>query len=318
MKTSWLPASLREGLRCAYSNQPIIPRTLLRNQIPLSSPSRPFTTTSQLRDSIAAPEINFPDEEGRGGTGEQGSPKFYARLVPYSPSYFTAQPSYTDNLLRLQSLLRKYSKLPVVQPGEAPRVAWRSLMEYRDQTGEAVRSSKYHKIVETLHRLNHIHPSVMPPDVKEAINIYKRDINPHENLAKPIPIDQFGRALGVGRRKSSVARAYLVEGTGEVLINGKTLAEAFGRHHDRESAIWALKATDRIDKYNLWALVSGGGTTGQAEALTLAVGKALLSHEPALKPALRRAGCVTRDPRRVERKKPGHVKARKMPAWVKR
>ncbi|KAA8572876.1 hypothetical protein EYC84_003441 [Monilinia fructicola] len=49
----------------------------------------------------------------------------------------------------------------------------------------------------------------MPPDVKEAINKYKRDINPHENLAKPIPIDQFGRALGVGRRKSSTARAYL-------------------------------------------------------------------------------------------------------------
>ncbi|CCD51479.1 hypothetical protein BofuT4_P017850.1 [Botrytis cinerea T4] len=318
MKTSWLPASLREGLRCASSTQSAISRSLLRNRIPLSSPSKSFTTTTQLRDSIAAPEITFPDEGGRGENGSEEPPKFFARLVPYSPSYFTAQPSYTDNLLQLQNLLLKHSKLPVVQPGEAPRVAWRSLMEYRDQTGEGVRSSKYHKIVETLHRLNHIHPSVMPPDVKEAIDRYKRDVNPHENVAKPIPIDKYGRALGVGRRKSSTARAYLVEGTGEVLINGKTLADAFGRHHDRESAIWALKATDRIDKYNLWALVSGGGTTGQAEALTLAVGKALLSHEPALKPALRRAGCVTRDPRKVERKKPGHVKARKMPAWVKR
>lgn len=288
MKTSWLPASLREGLRCACSNQPTIPRSLFRNRIPQSTYSKPFTTTSHLRDGIAAPAINFPKEEGRGEGGEQQAPLFYARLVPNSPSYFTAQPSYTDNLLQLQNLLLKYAQLPTVQPGEAPRVAWRSLLDYRDQTGETVRSSRYHKIVETLHRLNHIHPSVMPPDVKEAINKYKRDINPHENLAKPIPIDQFGRALGVGRRKSSTARAYLVEGTGEVLINGKTLAEAFSRHHDRESAIWALKATDRIDKYNLWALVSGGGTTGQAEALTLAVGKALLSHEPALKPALRR------------------------------
>jgi len=191
-------------------------------------------------------------------------------------------------------------------------------MDYRNISGETVKAAKYHKIIEILHRLNHIHPSVMPAEVQRALNNYKRDVNPHENVAKPIPIDQFGRALGVGRRKSSTARAWLVEGTGEVLINGKTLAEAFGRVHDRESAIWALKATDRIDKYNLWALVSGGGTTGQAEALTLAVGKALLSHEPALKPALRRAGCVTRDPRRVERKKPGHLKARKMPTWVKR
>ncbi|QSZ34846.1 hypothetical protein DSL72_007705 [Monilinia vaccinii-corymbosi] len=314
MKTSWLPTSLREGLR----HQPAIPRSLLRNRIPQSTSSKSFTSTSHLRDSIAAPAINFPTEEGRGEGGYQQAPTFYARLVPHSPSYFTAQPEYTDNLLQLQKLQLKYAKLPTVQPGEAPRVAWRSLMQYRSETGETVRSSKYHKIIETLHQLNHIHPSVMPLDVKEAINRYKRDIDPFENRAKPIPIDQYGRALGVGKRKSSTARAYLVEGTGEVFINGKTLAEAFARHHDRESAIWALKATDRIDKYNLWALVDGGGTTGQAEALTLAVGKALLSHEPALKPALRRAGCVTRDPRRVERKKPGHVKARKMPAWVKR
>ena len=80
-------------------------------------------------------------------------------------------------------------------------------------------------------------------------------------------------------------RSLVVEG---IKQGGKTLAEAFGRIHDRESAIWALKATDRMDKYNVWALVSGGGTTGQAEALTLAVGKALLAHEPGLKPALRR------------------------------
>ena len=128
----------------------------------------------------------------------------------------------------------------------------------------------------------------MPSDVKNALNIFKKDINPYQNIPKQIPIDGLGRAIGAGRRKSSTAQAWVVEGTGEVLVNGKTLVEAFGRIHDRESAIWALKATDRIDKYNVWALVKGGGTTGQAEALTLAVGKALIAHEPALKPALRR------------------------------
>ncbi|GAM90793.1 hypothetical protein ANO11243_088380 [Dothideomycetidae sp. 11243] len=128
----------------------------------------------------------------------------------------------------------------------------------------------------------------------------------------------WGRARAVGRRKTSSAVVWLVEGEGDVRVNGKKLTDAFGRLHDRESAIWALKATDRIDKYNIWATVSGGGTTGQAEALTLGVAKALLVHEPALKPALRRAGCVTRDPRKVERKKAGKLKARKMPAWVKR
>ena len=128
----------------------------------------------------------------------------------------------------------------------------------------------------------------------------------------------------------------LVEGDGQVLVNGRKLLEVFPRVHDRESALWALKVTERMDKYNVFALVQGGGTTGQAESVTLALAKALLVHEPALKPVLRRgeswplfsvlnleansfaAGCVTSDARRVERKKPGRLKARKKPAWVKR
>lgn len=282
-KVALLPINLREGLRCACSPRPIISRPTLRR--PVLNTSQ-FSTSTRLRAGIAAPEIKF---KGQGGEGTEGQEEvFYARLVPESPSYFTAQPTFIDDLLALENLLRRYSVLPTVKPGEAPRVAWRSIREYRNEVGESVKTSKYHKIVEILHRLNHIHPSVMPAAVTAALNEYKRDINPYQNVTKAPYVDKGGRALGAGRRKAASARAYLVEGTGEVLVNGKSLAEAFGRIHDRESVIWALKATDRIDKYNVWALVEGGGTTGQAEALTLAVGKALLGHEPALKPALRR------------------------------
>lgn len=241
-----------------------------------------------------------------------------ARLVPASPSYFTAQPGFTDDLLTLEGLCRRYETLPVVPPGQAPRVTWKKLMQYRMQVGENVRAAKYHKIVQLLRRLNQIHPSLMPADVREAIEMYKRPFDPSNNRPKPKKIDKYGRSTGTGRRKASSARVWLVEGEGEVLINGKSLVATFPRVHDRESAVWALKATQRLDKYNVWAIVNGGGTTGQAEALTLGVARALLVHEPMLKPALRRAGCVTRDPRRVERKKPGKLKARKMPAWVKR
>lgn len=153
---------------------------------------------------------------------------------------------------------------------------------------EPVKATRYGRIVEVLQRLNYIHPSLMPEEVSEALKRFMRDVQPFLNVPKPVLVDEYGRARGVGRRKSSHAVAFLVEGEGEVLINGKTLTQAFGRIHDRESAIWALKATDRIDKYNVWAVVKGGGTTGQAEALTLAVSKALMVHEPALKPALRR------------------------------
>jgi len=181
----------------------------------------------------------------------------------------------------------------------------------------------------------------MPDEVRETMGYYKRDINPFANRPTPEIVDEFGRAKGLGKRKSASCTVWLVEGEGEVLINGRTLNNAFGRIHDRESVVWPLKTTERLDKYNVFATVHGGGTTGQAEALTLGVAKALMVHEPDLKTALRRgerdlqlsadsptwkiltgttltAGCVSRDPRRVERKKPGHVKARKMPAWVKR
>jgi small subunit ribosomal protein S9 len=289
MKVAWLPVSIREGLRCAYSPRPTAFNSPLRRCV-LNTSSKQFSTSTRLRAGIAAPEIQFK-EEGEGRDAEEKI--FYARLLPESPSYFTAQPAFTDDLLTVQDLVRKYSRLPVVKPSEAPRVAWRSLAEYRNMVGESVKASKYHKVVEVLRRLNLIHPSLMPPDVTNALNEYKRDVNPFQNVPKIIPVDEFGRACAIGRRKTSSAKVYVVEGNGEVLVNGKTLAEAFGRIHDRESAIWALKATDRIDKYNVFALTRGGGTTGQAEAVTLAVGKALLAHEPALKPALRRGMLLT-------------------------
>lgn len=286
MKVAWVCHGLRDGLRYTSSSLPISSRTGLRRHT-ITKSLKQLSTSSRLRGSIAAPEVDFGNPRGQEG-GEKLKPELIMRLVPESPSYFTAQPRFTDNLLQLEHLLQRYSSLPQVQPGEAPRIAWRNLLEYRNAVGEAVKASKYHMIINILNRLNQIHPSVMPAEVTEAMNQYKRVINPLQNFRKPTFVDQNGKALGVGRRKSSTARAWVIEGTGEVLINGKTLAEMFGRIHDRESAIWALKATERIDKYNVWALVSGGGTTGQAEALTLAVAKALLAHEPALKPALRR------------------------------
>ncbi|KAG6010078.1 37S ribosomal protein S9, mitochondrial [Claviceps lovelessii] len=242
----------------------------------------------------------------------------HARTVPATPSYFSREPQFNDLYIRISNLLTRFHHLPTVTPNEAPQVPWTKLEEMRAQMGEPIKASHYAKVLRVAKRLNLIEPSLRPAEVKMALQEFARDINPFLNKPSPITIDQFGRAVGAGRRKASTARAFVVEGTGEVLVNGKPLNEAFGRVHDRESAVWALTATERLDKYNVWALVEGGGTTGQAEAITLAVAKALIAHEPALKTALRRAGCITRDPRTVERKKHGHVKARKMPAWVKR
>ncbi|KAI9653971.1 MAG: 37S ribosomal protein S9, mitochondrial [Bathelium mastoideum] len=303
------PISILSHASC-LAQRPLVPRQCLQRLPHLRS----FSTSSQ-RLAIAAPEIQFGDNSG---TPPKTGVLQRARIVPASPSYFTAKPDFTDSLLQLQALLRKYEALPVLPPGQAPRIAWKTYAQYLLTSTEPVRVARYSRILKVLQRLNYIHPTLMPAEVASAMQPYKRSVNPHDTVRQPRVVDEFGRARGVGRRKTSAAIAWLVEGDGQVLVNGKSLSQAFGRIHDRESAIWPLKATERVERYNVWALVKGGGTTGQAEALTLAVANGLLVHEPELKPTLRRAGCVTRDARVVERKKHGKVKARKMPAWVKR
>ncbi|KAK3359775.1 ribosomal protein S5 domain 2-type protein [Lasiosphaeria hispida] len=279
-----------------------------------STSRRCFTTNQPTSESLsieAAAEVNLDALKQFGSNSR-------ARPVPASPSYFSRIPIFNDSYLALEKLIRTYGNLPTIPTSQVERVAWKTLRDYRQTIGEQVKAGDYGRCVGLVKRLHQIHPKLKPGPVKEALEAFKRDIQPFTNVATPVAVDKFGRAIGVGRRKSSTARAWVVEGNGEVQINGKSLADFFGRVHDRESAVWALHATNRLDKYNVWALADGGGTTGQAEALTLAIAKGLMAHEPALKPALRRAGCVTRDPRRVERKKHGRVKARKMPAWVKR
>lgn len=281
------------------------------------------------------------EPEGKGEAKRRKELMARIRIVPASPSYFTGKPNFTDDLISLRALLRKYQLLPVFPPGQAPRVAWKSVEQYKAMVGsEPVKSARYQRLLEILKRLNSINSAIMPEEVSDTLARYKRAVDLSQGRKSQGYVNADGISLGVGRRKTSSARAYVVEGEGEVLINGKSLTQFFARLHDRASAVWALKATERADKYNVFALVKGGGATGQAEALTLAVAKALLVHEPLLKPALRRgmsnlrkkksplknlimltsppAGCVTRDPRKVERKKPGHLKARKKPAWVKR
>ncbi|KAI1106079.1 37S ribosomal protein S9 [Jackrogersella minutella] len=313
-------SSLRYGFRCLRDLRPIVPRQP-SSSIPIritasSRAHRTYATTTDGQDGLSAFERLEQAVEDSDATAELQVA--YRRPMPVSPSYFSRHTEFNDSFVLVQELARKYGRLPTIAPGQAQRVAWKTKEQYRLAIGEAVKARDFATCIGLVKRLNQIHPDIMPEEVQEGIRPFKRDINVYLNTPRPIPIDKFGRSHGVGRRKSSIARAWLVEGTGEVLINGKTLNDSFGRVHDRVSALWGLKTMERMDKYNVWALVEGGGTTGQAEALAMAIAKALAVHEPALKTPLRKAGCLTRDARKVERKKPGHVKARKMPAWVKR
>lgn len=238
---------------------------------------QPSAIPTQEQAVAAAPEIDFSNFARRP-----------ARIVPASPSYFSGSPRFIDHVLKLESLQAKYASLPTVPAGDAPRMAWFKLAQFRDYVGEPVPMKKYKSLVKILQRLNRIQPEMVPREVKRTLESFLRPGNPYAVQHVPRAVDENGRARAKGKRKESTAVVQLVEGEGEVLINGKTLVEAFQRVHDRESALWALRCTQRLDKYNAWITVRGGGVTGQAEAITLAIGRALLMHEPALKPVLRK------------------------------
>ena len=123
---------------------------------------------------------------------------------------------------------------------------------------------------------------------------------------------------GIGRRKSSSARARLSSGGGTVTCNARTGADYFPRMGDLDAVVGPLTTAGLADKYDVSIKVEGGGVTGQVGAAKLAVARALLKIDPELRKALRKGGFLTRDDREKERKKPGLKRARKAPTYTKR
>ena len=125
-------------------------------------------------------------------------------------------------------------------------------------------------------------------------------------------------AYATGRRKTSTARVFMRRGVGNILVNSRPLDEYFGREPSRMVVRQPLNNVDRANDFDLNITVRGGGGTGQAGAIRLGITRALMEYDETLRPALRRAGFVTRDAREVERKKVGLHKARKRPQYSKR
>jgi len=123
---------------------------------------------------------------------------------------------------------------------------------------------------------------------------------------------------GTGRRKKSIARVYLVPGTGKVTINKRDIDEYLGLETLKVIVRQPLAATDTADKFDVLVNVRGGGYTGQAGAIRHGIARALLQADPDYRPILKKAGYLTRDPRMKERKKYGLKAARRAPQFSKR
>src|SRR5574341_2386558 len=124
--------------------------------------------------------------------------------------------------------------------------------------------------------------------------------------------------ISVGRRKESVARVRIAPGTGNITINGRTMDEYFGRETSKMILVEPLKLVDPMGKLDVFVNARGGGLSGQAGAIRHGITRALMDYNPEFRPVLKKAGFVTRDARKVERKKYGRPGARKRFQFSKR
>ena len=131
-------------------------------------------------------------------------------------------------------------------------------------------------------------------------------------------LDNLGRAYATGRRKTSVSRVWIKHGSNKISVNGKPSKHYFKRKIYSTILEEPLFKTDNLDKLEIFATVSGGGLSGQAGALRHGISRALVNFDPSLRKKLKKAGFLTRDARKVERKKFGKHKARRSPQFSKR
>jgi small subunit ribosomal protein S9 len=140
----------------------------------------------------------------------------------------------------------------------------------------------------------------------------------HIAVLRERKVDKFGRAYATGKRKNAVARVWLKPGKGNITINGKSSDAYFARPVLRMMINQPFKVTEREGEFDVVCTVIGSGLSGQAGAVRHGISKALADYEPALRPALKHAGFMTRDSRVVERKKYGRKKARRSFQFSKR
>jgi len=124
--------------------------------------------------------------------------------------------------------------------------------------------------------------------------------------------------LATGRRKTSIARATITPGAGKLVVNGRAFEDYFPRETDRILVLSPIKVVNLLNKFDIDVIVNGGGLTGQAGAIKMALARSLVLFDQNNKPALRKSACLTRDSRMKERKKPGQKGARRKFQWVKR
>ncbi|KAG5360579.1 37S ribosomal protein S9 [Yarrowia sp. B02] len=247
----------------------------------------------------------------------------HVRVAPGTALQYTGRGSHEKTMEVVNRIRRQYEFLPRNREGVAPpalvsRVTYLTMLG----SGEPVSGPQHSELTKALSDLHYIDNQLKPQVVKDLLRRFSRNVASGAESGEVEALDENGRAITRGRRKTSSARVVVTkapEGTvGEVRVNGLLLSQYFKDLQHRSEVLFPLAVVQSETKYNVFATAVGGGNSGKAGAIALGIARGVIVHNPLLRKRLSAAGCLTRDARIKERKKPGLRRARRAPTWVKR
>ncbi|KAG6920312.1 hypothetical protein DXG01_005081 [Tephrocybe rancida] len=334
LRRSFVTANRRSYVK---AHRPFVPPAQLSNVQPsLTRMTRPAEEEEEDEEDDED-EVNEADMDWAGGVVKE---------APTSPSFYTGRPEYYDQVILLQDAIVQARKgltslflLPLPEFARkslpAPFPMWKTQEELSTDFQSSMSRARYRRVIKLLNELNGyltIAKAANATDVKTSIGSIvalfesgKKAASLATRKKKEVSLDAMGRSYSLGKRKTSSARVWMIPVRAEakfpvstILVNNLPLAEYFPIPADRERIMRPFKVAGVVGAYNVYAIVRGGGTTGQSGALSHGISKGLVIHESGLAPILKKAQLTRRDPRMVERKKTGMAKARKRYTWVKR
>ncbi|ODV64181.1 mitochondrial 37S ribosomal protein uS9m ASCRUDRAFT_73861 [Ascoidea rubescens DSM 1968] len=298
--------------------------SIINDDLSLSlNPVPNYEVKNSLLSWTITPPIRRDNRRRQQQSLESSEDNGLLKVVPTLKTFYSQNPLHENNMEILTALQRKYCNLPRAK--ERKPVKWLERKDYVLIGGDTrLTDRQFLQLNLLLHRLNSIDDNLKTQELINNLKQFEKKSDskllPKKSLLKPL--NEFAAAVAIGRRKSSSAKAYVVRTrdgeAGKIMVNGQSLNTYFPKLFHKASVVYPLEVVNAQKDYNIWVIAYGGGQTGQADAIKLAITKALIIHNPLLKARLRKAKCVTRDARIVERKKPGKLKARKAPTWVKR
>jgi small subunit ribosomal protein S9 len=274
-----------------------------------------YLLPTRLRARDARPLMKHPSHV----FNKRKESAFDASGRPLEAAFYTGFPAYHNLVYQVYQMTHHLNTLPPEQREDreesGPTKFWVKRKVLANILAEEISEFQYRDLVSRLARLAG-HPRASA--TTEFLDQFRRPHFSHSSSSKPAQPNTHGQIRSVGRRKSSVAVVHLGAGGGGVTVNSEPLLSYFPQVEHRQQVLFPLILTELLGGVAVDAQVRGGGKTGQAGAIRLAVSKALTGLPGDHHSLLEEAGLLVRDPRAVERKKPGQKKARKKFAWVKR